>query len=147
MSSSLFDCCGGYESYPKTFKSEGDKTFAEVVEGDTLYFCDKMSNLTEITVTGKLKQHKGHLYLPVKGLYKTKSINFGPTNCHNVSVFAPENSMVEYLSGIIGTNEVSVVRKMLEDARHEYERIEAQARIAQNDVKRLRKLYDEIENA
>jgi hypothetical protein len=87
------------------------------------------------------------LYLPVKGLYKTKSINFGPTNCHNVSVFAPENSMVEYLSGIIGTNEVSVVHKMLEDARREYNRIEAQVRMAQADVKRLRKLYDEIENA
>jgi hypothetical protein len=55
--------------------------------------------------------------------------------------------MVEYLSGIIGTNEVSVVRKILEDARREYARIEAQVRMAQEDVKRLRKLYDEIENA
>lgn len=55
--------------------------------------------------------------------------------------------MVEYLSGIIGTNKVSVICKMLEDAHREYDRIEAQARMAQADVKRLKKLYDEIENA
>lgn len=110
MSSSLFDSCyNGYVSYPKTYNVDGDKTFEELTEGDILYYYITDFFIDELIVTGKLKQYKGNLILPVKGLHNKKCINFGPINCHNVSVFAPKNSIIEYLDGLIGTNKTSVL--------------------------------------
>ena len=57
--------------------------------------------------------YKGHLLLPINGLYKERNIDFGPVNCHNVIVDAPQNSMVSHYFGLIGTNKKSILTTLL----------------------------------
>jgi hypothetical protein len=138
MSSSLFDSCGSYEFYPKTYIVEGDKPFKNLVKGDTIYYCNPCGDVFELTVTNELKKSKNHLYLYIKGLDKTKTINFGPTNCHNVVVDAPNNSIVEYLNGFIGTNKASVVGKSLEIAKKEFNYIHEMLMRSQHVIDNLK---------
>lgn len=110
--STLFDSGGTYESYPATSYMNGDKTFGELDKGDFLYLRIGKT-FKEIEVRGKLKKYKGHLLLPISGLYKERNIDFGPVNCHNVIVDAPNNSMVSHYFGLIGTNKKSILTTLL----------------------------------
>lgn len=110
--STLFDSGGPYESYPATSYKNGDKTFGELDKGDFLYL-RVGKTFKEIEVRGKLKKHKGRLLLPISGLYKERNIDFGPVNCHNVIVDAPQNSMVSHYFGLIGTNKKSILTTLL----------------------------------
>jgi hypothetical protein len=110
--STLFDSGGTYESYPATSYMNGDKTFGELDKGDFIYL-RVGKTFKEIEVRGKLKKYKGHLLLPISGLYKERNIDFGPVNCHNVIVDAPNNSMVSHYFGLIGTNKKSILTTLL----------------------------------
>ena len=110
--STLFDSGGTYESYPATSYMNGDKTFGELDKGDFIYL-RVGKTFKEIEVRGKLKKYKGHLLLPINGLYKERNIDFGPVNCHNVIVDAPQNSMVTHYFGLIGTNKKSILTTLL----------------------------------
>lgn len=110
--STLFDSGGTYESYPATSYKNGDKTFGELDKGDFLYL-RVGKTFKEIEVRGKLKKYKGRLLLPIDGLYKERHIDFGPVNCHNVIVDAPQNSMVTHYFGLIGTNKKSILTTLL----------------------------------
>ena len=110
--STLFDSGGTYEAYPATSYMNGDKTFGELDKGDFLYL-RVGKTFKEIEVRGKLKKYKGHLLLPISGLYKERNIDFGPVNCHNVIVDAPQNSMVSHYFGLIGTNKKSILTTLL----------------------------------
>lgn len=110
--STLFDSGGTYESYPATSYMNGDKTFGELDKGDFIYL-RVGKTFKEIEVRGKLKKCKGRLLLPIDGLYKERHIDFGPVNCHNVIVDAPQNSMVTHYFGLIGTNKKSILTTLL----------------------------------
>ena len=112
MSTSLFDLGGTYEAYPATSYMNGDKTFGELDKGDFIYLRVGQT-FKEIEVRGKLKKSKGRLLLPISGLYKERNIDFGPVNCHNVIVDAPQNSMVSHYFGLIGTNKKSILTTLL----------------------------------
>lgn len=113
--STLFDSGGTYESYPATSYMNGDKIFGELDKGDFIYL-RLGKTFKEIEVRGKLKKYKGRLLLPISGLYKERNIDFGPVNCHNVIVDAPQNSMVSHYFGLIGTNKVSILTTLLNNA-------------------------------
>lgn len=110
--STLFDSGGTYEAYPATSYMNGDKPFGELDKGDFIYL-RVGKTFKEIEVRGKLKKYKGHLLLPISGLYKERNIDFGPVNCHNVIVDAPQNSMVSHYFGLIGTNKKSILTTLL----------------------------------
>ena len=123
--STLFDSGGTYESYPATSYMNGDKTFGELDKGDFLYL-RVGKTFKEIEVRGKLKKYKGHLLLPISGLYKERNIDFGPVNCHNVIVDAPQNSMVSHYFGLIGTNKKSILTTLLNNAFMEHKNVAEQ---------------------
>lgn len=123
--STLFDSGGTYESYPATSYMNGDKTFGELDKGDFLYL-RVGKTFKEIEVRGKLKKYKGHLLLPIDGLYKERHIDFGPVNCHNVIVDAPQNSMVGHYFGLIGTNKKSILTTLLNNAIMEHKNVAEQ---------------------
>ena len=133
--STLFDSGGTYESYPATSYMNGDKTFGELDKGDFIYL-RVGKTFKEIEVRGKLKKHKGRLLLPISGLYKERNIDFGPVNCHNVIVDAPQNSMVTHYFGLIGTNKKSILTTLLNYANMEYK----------NMVENLEQLKTKIDN-
>lgn len=120
--STLFDSGGTYESYPATSYMNGDKTFGELDKGDFIYL-RVGKTFKEIEVRGKLKKYKGHLLLPISGLYKERNIDFGPVNCHNVIVDAPQNSMVSHYFGLIGTNKKSILTTLLNNANMEHKKM------------------------
>ena len=123
--STLFDSGGTYESYPATSYMNGDKTFGELDKGDFIYL-RVGKTFKEIEVRGKLKKYKGHLLLPINGLYKERNIDFGPVNCHNVIVDAPQNSMVTHYFGLIGTNKKSILITHLNNAIMEHKNMTEQ---------------------
>lgn len=120
--STLFDSGGTYESYPATSYMNGDKTFGELDKGDFIYL-RVGKTFKEIEVRGKLKKHKGRLLLPISGLYKERNIDFGPVNCHNVIVDAPQNSMVTHYFGLIGTNKISILTTLWNNALVEHNNV------------------------
>lgn len=123
--STLFDSGGAYVFYPATSYMNGDKTFGELDKGDFIYL-RVGKTFKEIEVRGKLKKHKGHLLLPISGLYKERNIDFGPVNCHNVIVDAPKNSMVSHYFGLIGTNKKSILTTHLNNAIMEHKNMAEQ---------------------
>ena len=122
MSTSLFDSGGAYVYYPATSYMNGDKTFGELDKGDFLYL-RVGKTFKEIEVRGKLKKYKGHLLLPISGLHKERNIDFGPVNCHNVIVDAPKNSMVSHYFGLIGTNKISILTTLWNNALVEHNNV------------------------
>lgn len=134
--STLFDSGGTYESYPATSYMNGDKTFGELDKGDFLYL-RVGKTFKEIEVRGKLKKHKGRLLLPINGLYKERHIDFGPVNCHNVIVDAPQNSMVSHYFGLIGTNKKSILTTLLNNANMEYKNMAEQLEYIKTKIDNL----------
>lgn len=120
--STLFDSGGAYVYYPATSYMNGDKTFGELDNGDFLYL-RVGKTFKEIEVRGKLKKYKGHLLLPISGLHKERNIDFGPVNCHNVIVDAPKNSMVSHYFGLIGTNKISILTTLWNNALVEHNNV------------------------
>lgn len=120
--STLFDSGGAYVYYPATSYMNGDKTFGELDKGDFLYL-RVGKTFKEIEVRGKLKKYKGHLLLPISGLHKERNIDFGPVNCHNVIVDAPKNSMVSHYFGLIGTNKISILTTLWNNALVEHNNV------------------------
>lgn len=120
--STLFDSGGAYVYYPATSYMNGDKTFGELDKGDFLYL-RVGKTFKEIEVRGKLKKYKGHLLLPISGLHKERNIDFGPVNCHNVIVDAPKNSMVSHYFGLIGTNKISILTTLRNNALVEHNNV------------------------
>ena len=123
--STLFDSGGSYEIYPPTSYMSGDKTFGELDNGDFLYLRVGQT-FKEIEVRGKLKKYKGRLILPIKGLYKERNIDFGSVSCHNVIVDAPKKSMVGHYFGLIGTNKISILTTLWNNALVEHNNVREQ---------------------
>jgi hypothetical protein len=124
MSSSLYDNYN-YEYYPKTEHYEGDKSFGELKEGDTLYMLERQTDgykWSELIVTKGWHESKGRCYVSCKRNGKRFIINFGPVNCANVSVDAKRNSIVWDYKGLIGTNKESVYITKKTDITSELER-------------------------
>lgn len=139
--STLFDSGGTYESYPATSYMNGDKTFGELDKGDFLYL-RVGKTFKEIEVRGKLKKHKGRLLLPISGLHKERNIDFGPVNCHNVIIDAPQNSMVSHYFGLIGTNKKSILTTLLNNANMEYKNITEQLEYLKTKIDNLTSMLE-----
>ena len=111
MSSSLFDNCWyDYEPYPETDYIEGAKNFGELKEGDILYCLNKNYEVEELVITKPWHEAKGHCYISCG----KKAINFGPSNCGNVSCDAKRNSVCYHDIGTLGTSRSVVLEKAKE---------------------------------
>ncbi len=108
MSSSLFDNCWyDYEPYPETHYVEGAKKFGELKEGDILYCLKNDCEVEELVVSNPWHETKGHCYISCG----KKAINFGPSNCGNVSCDAKRNSVCYHDIGTLGTSRSVVLEK------------------------------------
>ena len=154
MSSSLFyDCYAPYESYPSTFKNDGDKTFGELKEGDVLYLLhysmDKGEEeytykIVPLTVTKPWHESKGHCYITcVEDKNKKHYINFGPSNCWNVYEESKNSSIVCYKterswrSEYVGTNKDNVIKCERQWYESEIEKLNRQIADKQKKIDKL----------
>ena len=139
--STLFDSGGTYESYPATSYMNGDKTFGELDKGDFIYLRIGQT-FKEIEVRGKLKKYKGRLLLPINGLYKERNIDFGSVSCHNVIVDAPQNSMVTHYFGLIGTNKISILTTLWNNALVEHNNVSEQLKQIKTKIDNLTSMLE-----
>ena len=116
MSSSLFyDCYATYDYnnyYSPTKYVDGDKRFANIKDGDILYFL-KRNDILEIKVSRPWHMARGCYYISLNS-NKIKAINFG--TCHSGNTLEAKNKSIVYYDGyIIGTNKDSVINMAIND--------------------------------
>lgn len=125
MSSSLFyDCYAPYESYPTTIHVDGDKSFGELQNNDSLYilvYDCKGYRFDELKVINSWHSSRGNKYISCLRGKKKFNINFGPANCWNCGHNSKENSIILYNSYIIGTNKESIYNYECKKLQEEFE--------------------------
>ena len=125
MSSSLFcDCYTPYEVYPSTIHVDGDKSFGELQNNDSLYIlvCEhKGYKFDELKVIKSWYSSHGNKYISCLRGKKKFNINFGPTNCWNCGHESKDNSIILYNGSIIGTNKESLYKYKRKKLQEEYE--------------------------
>ena len=125
MSSSLFyDCYVPYESYPSTIHVDGDKSFGEIQNNDSLYIlvCDcEGYRFDKLKVIKSWHSSHGNKYISCLRGNKKFNINFGSTNCWNCGHESKDNSIILYNGYIIGTNKESLYKYKRKKLQEEYE--------------------------
>ena len=125
MSSSLFyNCYAPYESYPSTIHVDGDKSFGEIQNNDSLYIlvCDNEGyRFDELKVIKSWHSSRGHQYMSCLRGKREFNIYFGPTNYWNCGHESKDNSIILYNGYIIGTNKESLYNYKRKKLQEEYE--------------------------
>lgn len=139
MSSSLFDSFVGYEGFPYTSYSEGDKKFEEIDKGDILYYVSRNGDIEEIISNGRMKKNKHHLILSTSRNGKRFILNFGPLNIGNV-YDSYKNSIMSFEKGYIGTDKKSVVKKLIEEEQEKFKKLSVEISNIQIHLTKLNEL-------
>ena len=146
MSSSLFyDCYAPYESYPSTIHVDGDKSFGEIQNNDSLYIlvCDhKGYRFDELKVIKSWHSLHGNKYISCLRGKKKFNINFGLTNCWNCGHESKDNSIILYNGYIIGTNKESLYNYECKKLQEEFELANKQCDSILDRLKLIRSTWD-----